>query len=96
MTSQNVVVLDYVVGPDESIIHRDEEVDGYVDEMIVLQEVEGLARSVHFEVPLLSVVKSLKLVLLPAGIEVDAQVSREPKVKEGLHQMGTLEKGRVT
>ena len=74
MLPKCVVVLYYIVGPDQDIIHRDEEVDGHVYQVVVLQVVQRRLCAIVSDIILSTVVKGLESPCPVDFIKVLAQV----------------------
>jgi len=75
MLSKCVVVLYYIICPDQDIIHRDEEVDGHVYQVVVLQVVQRRLCSIVSDIILSPVVIGLEFPCTIDFIKVLAQVS---------------------
>ena len=73
--SKCVVVLYYIICPDQDIIHRDEEVDGHVYQVVVLQVVQRRLCSIVSDIILSPVVIGLEFPCTIDFIKVLAQVS---------------------
>ena len=74
MLSKCVVVLYYIICPDQDIIHRDEEVDGHVYQVVVLQVVQRGLCTIMSDIVLSSIVICLEFTCPIDFIKVLAQV----------------------
>ena len=87
---EGVEVLDDVVRADEHVVHRDEEVDRDIYQVVVLQVVQWSLRPVHLPVLRPPVVKRLELASRVHLVEVAAELGREAEQQRALHQLSTL------
>mmetsp|Transcript_35736 Transcript_35736/g.34767 ORF Transcript_35736/g.34767 Transcript_35736/m.34767 type:complete len:220 (+) Transcript_35736:139-798(+) len=92
---QSLIHYQDIICSDQIVIHRNEVVDGDVNEAEVREVVCGLFASILFQILAFSIVKGLELADFPAFIELLDHVQREPKEQQGVHQLSTLKDHRI-
>ena len=82
MLFQIMIMFNDIISPDQSIIHGNKEMNRNIDQVIVIQIVEGFLSAIILDVLFLSIVESLKFSRFPIRVEMLAQVCRETKLED--------------